>query len=172
MSHLHAHDSSKIRLINLTKVIGYSKQVTRLKKVWVSIMSHFTKLILQQPRRPQQLQQQNQLFMIQIALSTVLMEDAFGHMTFWDRQNANVTMTHQSTMQWKKHARRNRRKSALSHVQMDDVSCNIIWWVSHFEINLSTRWGYNWCLGLKTCTCNDVGAEYNSKTKVCEDGIR
>ena len=88
-------------------------------------MSHFTKLILQQPRRLQQPQQQNQLFMIQIALSTAPMEDAFGHMTFWDRQNANVTMTHQSIMQRKKHARRNRRKSVPLHVQMGDVSCNI-----------------------------------------------
>lgn len=88
-------------------------------------MSHFTKRILQRPRRPLQPQQQSQLFMIQIALFTVLMEDAFGHMTFWDLQNANVMMTHQSTMHQKKHARRNRRKSAHLHVRTDGVSCNI-----------------------------------------------
>ena len=89
-------------------------------------MSHFTKRIQQRPRRPQLLQQQNQLFMIQIALSTVLMEDAFGHMTFWDRRNANVMMTHQSTMQQKNHARRNRWTSVHSHVRTDGASCNII----------------------------------------------
>ena len=128
MSHLYG--SSKIRLFNLTKDIGYSKPATRLKRVWVSIMSHFTKRIQQRPRRPQLLQQQNQLLMIQIALSTVRMEDAFGHMTFWDRRNANVMMTHQSTMQQKNHARRNRWTSVHSHVRTDGASCNIIWWVS------------------------------------------
>ena len=77
-------------------------------------MSRFTRRIPQQPRRPQLAQQQNQLFTIKIVLLTVLMGDVFGHMIFWDRRNASVRMIHRFTMQPKRHARLNQRKSAHS----------------------------------------------------------
>ena len=120
---------------NPKKAISFSRLVMRLKKLWVCIMSPFTKRILPQLRLQQLPQQQNQLFMTQIVLFTALVDDAFGHITFWDHQNANVMTNHQYTMQQKKSAWRNPRKKnrVLSHVPMDVASCNMIWWVRHIS---------------------------------------